>query len=155
MPIATITSRYSAQQAVLKAQAQSVYLEATNQSERTWHVPDGNGLAWQGDPQDLAGLSHAFDRSEEAATYAASLGTTEGSVGDAMALKVQHDYLALQERAYRARHMSPIRGVMHAAARRVGHATDSYGAFDRVTQFAADLLVAGAAGWNPPQDPVA
>ena len=150
MPVGTITSRYTAQQLVLRAHALSVALEATGALQRGWYVPDPNG--WEGEIFDIAGVSSAFDRSEVAALYQTALMTVLGAGGDAMALKLQSDYLAVQERAWRLRHLSPIRAVMHAGARRIGHSTGQVGAFDRVTQYIADLLISGVAGWQPPQN---
>jgi hypothetical protein len=155
MPVGTITERYAAQHVRLKLTALSIALEATGTLGRSWHVPNTNGGLWDGDPHNLGGIAQAFDRAQAATLYAAALLTADGSGGDVMALKLQHDYVAMQERAYRLRHLSPIRAVVHAGARRKGHSTDVVGPIDRVTAFIADLLVAGAAGWIPPRAPEA
>ena len=53
-----------------------------------------------------------------------------GVVGDLMTSSLQGDYLAMQERAFRARHLSGVRRRLHAAARRAGHGDDK-GLFKR------------------------
>jgi hypothetical protein len=149
MPLGVLIDRYKAQLERLKDTAAAADLAARTAAGRIWHVPEGAGI-WAGDPLDIAGAAIAFNRGAAADLYYDAMTTDKGSVGDAMALKIQSDYLAAQERAWRMRHQSTVRAAMHAAARRLGHSTTTTGALDRVTQYISDLLVAGAAGWTPP-----
>lgn len=78
---------------------------------------------WSGDLTDLEGMASAFSREELNQTYEQMLDDPEkgGVVGDAIAIAFQVDWLALLERAYRARHtMNRCRSVAHATARRQG-----------------------------------
>ena len=81
---------------------------------------------WSGDLNDLEGMSAAFSREEhtEDVTNAISDPANSGVVGDLMVSSLQGDYLAAQERAFRSRHLSPVRRRLHAAARRAGHGDD-------------------------------
>lgn len=48
-------------------------------------------------------------------------GSGGGTVGDRAATKLQHDHLAMAERAWRARHCSPVACFARSAARLTGH----------------------------------
>lgn len=65
-----------------------------------------------------------------------------GTAGDAASLKLQAGYNATEERAFRARHATPIRCVVHAHARLQGHG-DAVGVFGRVKSEAVNLIKAG------------
>lgn len=86
----------------------------------------------------------AFDRNELNTNYdeitqsAAEPGTT----GDAASLKLQSAFNATEERAFRTRHASPLRGMAHMHARLAGHGKDK-GVFDRVASEAGGMIKAG------------
>ena len=63
-----------------------------------------------------------FDRSAINENYADCLTDPQnfGTVGDVVSLKQQLDFVATAERAYRVRHMSPVRAAAHSAGRRRG-----------------------------------
>jgi len=65
-----------------------------------------------------------------------------GTIGDVSSLMTQCDYVAMEERAFRTRHMSSIRAMAHANARRTGHG-QARGVFGGVKKFAEDLIHAG------------
>ena len=88
-------------------------------NQRTWQVPSD----FNGNLLDVANLHKpAFDRQpindqyEEATNNSANAGT----VGDIIALKLQLDYNAAEERAFRARHMSLPRAFAIGHGRRLG-----------------------------------
>ena len=76
---------------------------------------------------DLESLSSAFERleNEEDFKNAVSNPSTAGVNGDLIASSLQGDYLAVQERAFRARHSGRIRDATHSAGRRAGHGNDA------------------------------
>lgn len=78
---------------------------------------------WSGDLFDLAGLTNVFSRAEIEEDFLAAIrdAAQPGTVGDLMACQLQGDYLAMQERAFRARHQTPQRLYLHAVARRRAH----------------------------------
>ena len=86
---------------------------------RRWMIPS-NYQNWTGDLTDLESIADAFYRkdldewAQEAMAKAKSTAVTAG-------LKVQLGYLGTMERAFRARHRSPVRAIAQAADRREGH----------------------------------
>lgn len=107
-----------------------------------WELPPLNG--WSGDPLDIPGTVKAFDRSDANNNYAQLLadGSNPGTTGDAIALKTQIDYVGCMERAFRARHATPVRCLAHNSARRVGHGHPA-GVLMQVINYAQSVLAAG------------
>jgi hypothetical protein len=101
-----------------------------------WWLPPAS--AWSGDVLDVPGMAAAFDRSAVGADYAEAL-TTDGTAATAASLRVQNDYVAALERAFRARHRGPVRDAAHAAARHRGHGA-ARGVYDAALAYAKDLL---------------
>jgi hypothetical protein len=118
---AQIRDRFRLQLTALANSAEAAASAALLEGQRRWTTPDLGD--WSGDLRDLEGLSKAFDRSEIAqdAKDAVRDAREPGVVGDLMVSQLQGDYLACQERAYRCRHLSPLRARLHAAARLRGH----------------------------------
>lgn len=90
-------------------------------SYRNWHVPPELH-----DPLDVPSLHvPAWDRNAINELYSEKIvgrwGDGAGSQGDAQAMKWQADYMAVEERAFRARHASMIRCASHAHGRLDGH----------------------------------
>jgi len=94
---------------------------ASSWSKREWQTPPPR--SWDGDHGKIKDMSAAFDRTDLNAEYESIVGdpAAPGVVGDLIADGVQIAYVGAMERAYRARHASPVRCLMHAAARRRGH----------------------------------
>lgn len=90
-----------------------------------------------GPPQRPEGLTPAYDRSAVSEAYDAAL--EGGTSAAAAAAKIQGDYVAVDERALRARLCSPLRLRAMAAARRAGHGKDG-GVFGRQAATIQDLL---------------
>lgn len=89
---------------------------------RPWQVLDDVDLL------NIAKLHQpAFDRDEINSVYQECMQNVAapGTTGDVIALKQQVDYLATAERAFRLRHASLCRCVVHGAARRHGLAISS------------------------------
>lgn len=128
----------------LKTTAEGIADSLLNEGQRPWQTPPD----WSGDPLDVEGMADGFDRSEAGEVYGEALQSEEGSAGDAASMKLQSDYLATRERAYRLRHATPIRCALMAASRRAGHGDAGAGVFARVESFAQDLIVAGASGFE-------
>ena len=99
-----------------------------------WMLPKD----WTGDPTNVPELHKPiFDRDKINQAYEDSHASGDsGSVGDAMAAKLQLGFLAAAERAFRARHASPVRERLHAAARLKGHGHEQgvFGALQSVVQ---------------------
>jgi hypothetical protein len=94
---------------------------------------------------DVPGLhDDAWDRNEININYdeATQSSQTPGTVGDTASLKLQMDYNATEERAFRARHASQIRCMTHMQGRLQGHSMES-GVLDRVQTAATDFIKAG------------
>jgi len=91
------------------------------EGQRRWDYPP-TGLGWYGDPYDLANMNGAFDRTPFNTDYVAVISTPGQRVGEAIVIKLQLDYIAMMERAFRTRHASSIRCKLHASSRRGGHA---------------------------------
>jgi len=119
-----IGSRFSDQLDATIETGKSVADSLTGKDRRVNHKIDKGD--WSGDLNDLEGMSAAFSREEhtEDVTNAISDPENPGVVGDLMVSSLQGDYLAAQERAFRSRHLSPVRRRLHAAARRAGHGDD-------------------------------
>lgn len=90
-------------------------------ASRTWQTPPPRG--WDGDHSKIEEMGAAFDRAALNAEFESIVGdpNSPGVVGDLIADGIQIAYVGAMERAYRARHASPVRCLIHAAARRKGH----------------------------------
>lgn len=94
------------------------------------HVPSMHNPDWERNPINV--------------NYDEAMATTEnpGTVGDIISLKLQADYNAVEERAFRLRHATIIRCHTHAHGRHSAHGLDN-GVLAAVTQQVADLIRAG------------
>ena len=112
----------------LAARMREIGLSHTMEGQRRWVIPPyrtflGDIPAWSGDTTDIRGMNQAFERTELNAQYSQSLMdiNSPNKTGDMAAAKLQIDYLAAEERAFRTRHMSRIRAVAHNTARKLAH----------------------------------
>ena len=116
---------------------------AISQVQQQWDGPAPVG-SWSGNPLELDTLADAFDRDEVNDEYVTCLTSVPpGTTGDVSSLRMQVDYVAGAERAYRTRHCSSIRAAMHAAARRQGHGQDG-GVYTVIGRQAQSLIDRGA-----------
>jgi hypothetical protein len=139
---AQLHTRFTAQVQQLAAEAGLMHKSVTAGEPRPWQLGDLNG--WDGNVTDIPGMAKPFDRSEIGQNFADVYQPKEpGTVGDAATLRVQNDYLAAMERAFRTRHASSVRAAIMAAGRRNGHGSDQGPLLDGVIRYAQDLLKAG------------
>lgn len=111
-------------------------------TQRLWQIPAE--LATQ-DLLHVSGLHElAWDREPINKQYAQVMQTAAapGTVGDVCSLKIQNDYNAVEERAFRARHASVVRCMVHAHGRRKGQG--EAGIFTAVREMAENILKAGS-----------
>ena len=82
---------------------------------------------WKGDLFKWQDLYHPFDSKDpnQELVDAVSDAENPGNVGDLVNTNTQIEYLAMVERAFRARHTMPFaRGVAHTSGRRNGQGSD-------------------------------
>jgi len=103
---------------------------------RPWQVPNP--------VETLDDVSKAFDRTEIGDNYARAVAsaTSPGTTGDIASLKLQSDWAAALERAFRARHSGIPRLIAMAAARRKGHG-NKLGPIGSVARYAQTAIAAG------------
>lgn len=97
------------------------YASVRGEEQRRWQTPPG----FSGDLLDPAELHRpAFDRTAMNAQYEAVTRSVEeaGTISDVIGLKLQIDYNAAEERAWRLRHASLVRCLYHSHGRRYGQA---------------------------------
>lgn len=132
IPASKIDKNFSNQLEELKIADSAIYQSVVSTAQRFWQNPVVNvndPSGWDFNVFNITGIKSAFDRTEPNNIYVQSLTRTavagatvgEGRVADCTVEKIQIDYLASQERAYRLRQSSSIRCAMHAAVRRRGH----------------------------------
>lgn len=95
------------------------------------HVPGLHDDAWDRNPINI--------NYDEVTQTAAEPGTA----GDAASLKLQAGHNATEERAFRSRHASLVRCMVHMHGRLQGHGR-SPGVFDRIESEASNLIKAGS-----------
>jgi hypothetical protein len=140
IPIARIDPNFFQQIEQLKEVDRSIYQSAIGTDQRLWQLPNPNPTPspWNYNLFNIEGIRQAFDRTNPNKLYLRALlkgppvgvdiqesaiPTGEGRSTDCQVEKIQIDYLASQERAFRLRHSSIPRCAMHAAARRKGHSS--------------------------------
>lgn len=115
--------------------------QAYQGGQRQWQIPPG----LQGrDLLDVPGLhSPDFDRSAINVNYQTVVqsAANPGTSGDTMALKLQMDVNAVEERAFRFRHASVCRAIAHMHGRRLGHG--GAGIFPAMRKQVEDIITAG------------
>lgn len=112
-------------------------------TQREWQFP-GVADGGTGDPNDLASFTNVYDRDAIDKNYEVCVTSIPpGTVGDGQSLRLQGDYVAMAERAMRTRHCSPIRGIIHHAARDRG-LSSSTGVFEVwVKSYVENLITIG------------
>lgn len=130
MTVGNIVENFSTQLNELQDTNNGVADEALDGTQRPWMLPILND--WDGSPFTLdgdTGIGSAFNRDDANADYqtAVQTGTTDGGARtvDRMMAKVQVDYLAAAERAFRARHSTIVRSNLHAVARQQGQGSEN------------------------------
>jgi len=106
----------------MRAYAQVAANEITKASPRSWMLPMDHN-AWTGDPADFESIGDAFPREQLNETVQNLLLQADKNATTAalMAARLQLEYMAMMERSFRARHLSPVRATAHSLARLRGH----------------------------------
>jgi hypothetical protein len=110
---------------------------------RPWQNPRD----FTGDPLNIPNLGlPAYNRDEINTNYEECINDPEnaGTNGDVIALKLQIDYMAAQENAYRHVRASLPRCMAHAMARRFGQGNGPL--IDRIRKEPEDFIRSGGAG---------
>lgn len=117
---------------------------------RKWNIPETSVQSKHKDAGaldllDIAGITAGFDRENIDTNYAELIqdGTDPGTCGDVISVKTQGDYIAIMERAFRARHATPVRCIAHAMGRRFGHSYDAGVFLGGVLKHVQDALQSG------------
>jgi hypothetical protein len=112
---------------------------------REWHTPrDLEGK----DMLLVPGMHNPpWARNEPNILYSQTILNTpnigSGTTGDIISVKLQIDFLSVEERAWRMRHMSLIRGACLAHGRLNGHSESGSGIFNRAVRVVQDYIDAG------------
>jgi hypothetical protein len=127
-----------------KARQQSAQFRKQD-TPRPWHTPENMKTA---DLLDVPNLHEpAWNRDELNQNYSQDVLTQDsasrGTQGDIIAMKIQIDFMAEEERAWRLRHATPVRCACVAHGRLAGHGIAEHGIFSRVQKTADRYLVVG------------
>jgi hypothetical protein len=111
---------------------------------REWHVPPEFK-----DPLDVPSLHvPAWERNDINQKYSEEIvghrDDASGSDGDAKAMKLQADFMAVEERAFRTRHASMIRSASFLHGRLDGHGQQSLSLFSYLKDSIQTLIDKGA-----------
>ncbi len=174
-PVARIDPIFLNQLAKLKNDSRRMYeaIVPASAVQRKWQLPDP-GL-WDKDLFNLTGangINKAYDRTCPNRLYRRALlkgpvepdcqgggaSSGEGRVSDCIASKIQIDYVAIQERAFRFRHMTPVRCAIHALTRRRGHSelndidagAGVGGIFTGMVKYVNNIILSGYNDNSPP-----
>jgi hypothetical protein len=121
-PKATVDSKFEKRIEELEKKAKNFSEHFKNHTKfREWHMPKEVK-----DPLDVPSLDNpTWDRNNINQKYSQEIvgqfRDQAGSMGDAMAMKWQADFMAVEERAFRTRHASMIRCASLAHGRLDGH----------------------------------
>lgn len=118
---AEVRTRFSTGIKKLVESANTLRDANTNKGQRKQPALDKNG--WDGDLTNFLDMHKPWSLEEVEQDFVAAISdaTSPGTVSDLMSTSIQGDWLAQQSRAFRLRHMTPIRASAHVAARRAGH----------------------------------
>lgn len=130
----------------LKQQAEAQAMEFKGAGSRPWNIPADltalhlfkNISSLHGDEDTGFDRTKINEKYEECFQDAEDLGTT----GDVIGLKLQMDYLAAAERAFRFRHASTPRLLTHAMSRRWFQAKGPI--FSFIEQAVSNVIETGA-----------
>lgn len=120
--------------------------------QRRWQLPSapppdtGPAAPFDGDLLDVPKLHEPhFVRDDINTTYQQCLSDADdpGTIGDTIALKLQMDRVAAEERAFRTRHATLVRCFAHGAGRRYGQGSSLM--FPSVVTQVSRILAAGGA----------
>lgn len=118
-PRSNLGKNFMKQMYALTDYAQSEGDSLRNKKPKRWYRPGG----FKADLFDMPAYHEPFDRTqhEEEFVEAHKKPSDPGTTGDGIISTLQGDWLACMERAFRARHHTPVRRRIHPAARMIGH----------------------------------
>lgn len=129
----------------LRLQAQQTQNAIQGKHQRQWQIPSD----YDGSLLDIPKLHEpAFQRQEINTTYEAVTKdpNAAGTVGDVISLKLQIDYNACEERAFRARHTTLCRAMCLGHGRRFGQGHGNiWNDTNGIEAVAAAFIAAGGA----------
>lgn len=143
---AAVLPPFSTRLAELKAQADKQAEAFKGTGFRPWNIPEDTiATNLFTDIENLHGGNNTgFDRTEINKRYVQCFqdASSPGTGGDVIGLKLQMDYLAAAERAFRFRHASTPRLLTHAASRR--HFQAKGPVFSFIEEAVSNVIEAGA-----------
>jgi len=146
MAVALIHDRFSDRNNDMVGQAAAIADAMLDPKElRPWQIPSGPAKSFDKPAE-------AFNRDEIGNNYATAVASagSKATAGDVTGLKLQSDWMAALERAYRARHASVPRLLVMSAGRRKGHG-HAAGPIAAVARYALTVIAAGEQKPSPPQ----
>lgn len=138
---ATIAETFRKRLQQLRASAGKQADALIGSGARPWQVPDDTG-----DLLDIEKLHKpGFDRQLLNDAYQKCMQDTAafGTTGDVIALKQQIDYVATEERAFRLRHATVCRAMVHGGLRRQGQSISRI--FSNIEKQVSDIIANGGA----------
>lgn len=144
-PKAIVHGVFSDRPTELQEQAGKLARDIRAMDQRIWQVPKKLGGKKLTDVPTLH--TPPWERAPINANYVACMDPpppNSGTVGDIVSLKLQMDYNAAEERAFRMRHATVCRCIILAATRRNGHNESNM--FPFVIKQAQDAIDNGAVG---------
>lgn len=114
---------------------------------RPWHTPESLKNA---NLYDTPGMhSPAWNRNKINEIYSTKVFTQDGGTsGDIIAMKLQCDFLAAEERAWRMRHASIVRCACVAHGRLHGHGSRNPSIFKALREMVDSYIQAGKGGFD-------
>lgn len=122
----------------VESQSASIADGLKGSGSRVWMTPPELTAS----PLKPDAIAEGFSRKTADEAYQQALSDSE-KMGQAMAAKIELDYVANMERAYRMRQLRPPRAMAHAAARRAGHGTPGGTHSGVVLKFVTDIARLG------------
>jgi hypothetical protein len=132
------------------------YLKGHPTHPRIWCMPPLGSGGWDGDPLDISGIKDAFDR-DQINTDAENdyNDTAKGKAGITAGYVLQIVYIGMMERAYRSRHSTVTRALLHTAGRRKGHGDQDGIHTGDIINYIQDILDTGGTTTAAPPAPPA
>lgn len=139
----------------MRSQAAHSLNAATSGGAPKWFIP-GEFVDRLLDPTTLAGPGlddgGKFSRKAVNEQYESMVASYDsaGTTGDLISLKMQNDYMAMMERAWRIRHATPLRSHALSIARDFGQAKGPLFTSNKggIVATASDFIAAGSSGSN-------
>jgi hypothetical protein len=143
MPLGNIDPNFQAQINQLGTEFNQYWVAASTFGKQPqWILPVKNN--WDGSPFTISGptsFASAYDRTTLNANYNQAL--QSGNLTDRWSIKTQVDYMAMMERAFRARHATSIRCNAMSLGRQMGQGTQNTGVFYMLVNYLSSVNTIG------------